>query len=100
MASCKPFEDSGSVKEIVDQGIDDNKARPDGEPTRPGSPGPHQQRCQRHRDDLVGNPIDMPKRIDQGGPGRRKVGGAGIGGELLINPADNVATGNVPDEQE
>ena len=42
----------------------------------------------------------MPQRIDQGGPGRWKVGGSGIVGELLINPADDVATGNVPDEQE
>ena len=80
MASAKPVEDSGSVKEIVDQGIDDNEARPNGEPTRPGSAGPHQQRCQRHRDDLVGNPIDMPQRIDQGGPGRRKVVGSGMVG--------------------
>ena len=43
MASCKPVEDSRSVKEIVDQGIDDNEVRPDGEPTRPSSSGPHQQ---------------------------------------------------------
>ena len=42
----------------------------------------------------------MPERVDQGGPGRRKVGGSGMVGELLINPADDVATGNVPDEQE
>ena len=43
MASSEPVEDSGSMKEVVDQGIDDNETRPDGEPTRPGSPGPHQQ---------------------------------------------------------
>jgi hypothetical protein len=98
MVSADPIEDSGSMKEVVDQGIDDNEARPDGEPTRPTSPGPHQQRCQRHRDDLVGNPIDMPKRVDEGGPGCRKV--AGMVGELPINPVDDVPTGNVPDEQE
>jgi hypothetical protein len=43
MASAEPVEDSGSMKEVVDQGIDDNETRPDGEPTRPGSPGPHQE---------------------------------------------------------
>ena len=43
MASRKSVEDSGSMKEVVDQGIDDNEARPDGEPTRPSSPGPHQE---------------------------------------------------------
>ena len=50
------------------------------------------------RDDLVGNPIDMPQRVDQSGPGRRKV--AGMVGDLPINPVDDVATGNVADEQE
>ena len=40
----------------------------------------------------------MPKRVDQSGPGRRKV--AEMVGELPINPVDDVATGNVPDEQE
>ncbi|MFZ2079360.1 MAG: hypothetical protein WAV38_22470 [Xanthobacteraceae bacterium] len=40
----------------------------------------------------------MPKRVDQGGPGRRKV--AQMVGDLPINPVDDVATGNVPDEQE
>ena len=40
----------------------------------------------------------MPKRVDQSGPGRRKV--AGMVGDLPINPVDDVATGNVPDEQE
>jgi hypothetical protein len=43
MASAEPVEDSSSMKEVVDQGIDDNETRPDGEPTRPGSPGPHQE---------------------------------------------------------
>jgi hypothetical protein len=32
--------------------------------------------------------------------GRRKVVGSGTVGDLPINPLDNVATGNVPDEQE
>jgi hypothetical protein len=40
----------------------------------------------------------MPKRVDQSGPGRRKV--AEMVGELPINPVDDVATGNVADEQE
>ena len=64
------------MKEVVDQGIDDNETRPDVEPTRAGCPSPHQQCRQRHGDDLVGNPIDMPQRVDQGGPGRRKVAGS------------------------
>ena len=43
MASAEPVEDPGSMKEVVDQGIDDNETRPDGEPTRPGSASPHQE---------------------------------------------------------
>ncbi|MFZ2079361.1 MAG: hypothetical protein WAV38_22475 [Xanthobacteraceae bacterium] len=43
MASAEPIEDSGSMQEVVDQGIDENETRPDGEPTRPDSPGPHQE---------------------------------------------------------
>jgi hypothetical protein len=42
----------------------------------------------------------MPKRVDQGGPGRRQVRGARMVDELPINPVDDVATGNVSDEQE
>ena len=42
----------------------------------------------------------MPQRVDQAGPGRREVSGSGMVGELPINPPDDVATGNVPDEQE
>ena len=42
----------------------------------------------------------MPNWVDQGGPGCRKVVGSGMVGDLLINPADDVATGNVPNEQE
>jgi hypothetical protein len=43
MADLKSVQDSGPIKEVVDQGIDDNETRPDGEPTRPGSPGPDQE---------------------------------------------------------
>jgi hypothetical protein len=43
MASLKSVQDSGSMKEIVDEGIDDNKTRADSEPTRPDSPNPEQQ---------------------------------------------------------
>src|ERR1019366_8706678 len=75
MASCKPIQDSSAMKEVVDQGIDSNEAGTDLEPTGAGCPSPHQQGRQCHADDLVGDPIDMPKRIDQGGPGRSKVDG-------------------------
>ena len=68
------------MKEVVDQGIDDNETRPDVEPPRSGCPGPHQQGRQRHADDLVGNAIDMPEGVDQSGPGCREVGGSGMVG--------------------
>src|ERR1019366_2693375 len=68
MASREPVQDSGSMKEVVNQGIDGDEAGTNVEPTGAGCPGPHQQGRHRHGDDLVGNPIDMPKGIDQGGP--------------------------------
>ena len=73
MGGRDPIQDSGSDQEIVDQGIDDNETRPDGEPPGAGCASPHQQTRQRHGDDFVGNPINMPERVDQGGPGRREV---------------------------
>jgi hypothetical protein len=100
MVGRKPVQDSGSMKEVVNQGIDGDEAGTDLEPTGPGCPGPHQQGRQCHGDDLVGDPIDMPQRVDQGGPGPREVGGSRIVGELVVNPSNDVATGNVPDEQE
>jgi hypothetical protein len=100
VASRKPVQDPGSMKEVMDQGIDSDEAGTDLEPTGAGCPSPHQQGRQCHGDDLVGNPIDMPQRVDQGSPGCRKVLGSDIVGKLLVNPPDDVATGNVPDEQE
>ena len=40
----------------------------------------------------------MPNWVDQRGPGRRNVVGSGMVGDLVINPADDVATGNVSNE--
>jgi hypothetical protein len=78
MASPEPIQDSGSMKEVVDQSIDDNETSPNGEPPRAGCPSPHQQGRQCHADDLVGDAVDVAKGIDQGGSGRCKVGGFGI----------------------
>ena len=86
--------------QLVDQGVDDNEARTDLEPAWPGCPGTHQQGRQRHGHDLVGNPIDIPQRVDQGGPGFREVCSPSLVGELPINPPNNVATGCVADKQE
>ena len=80
MVSPEPMQNPGPMKEVMDQGVDDNEARADVEPPRPGRPGPHQQVRQRHRHDLVRNPVDMPKRLNQRGPGRREIGGSGMVG--------------------
>jgi hypothetical protein len=44
MGSRKLVQDSGSMKEVVDQGIDGDEAGTDVEPTGAGCPSPHQQR--------------------------------------------------------
>jgi hypothetical protein len=89
---------SGTVRRL-DHGIDDNETRPDIEPARAGCPGSHQESPYRHGDHLVGNPIDMPERVDQSGPRCREVLGSKVVSELPVNPPNNVATGDIPNEQ-
>jgi hypothetical protein len=52
----KPMKDAGSMQEVVDQGIDDDERRPDGEPARPGRSSPDQQPGQGYADGLVETP--------------------------------------------
>jgi hypothetical protein len=71
-------EDSGSVKEIVHQRVDDNETRAHFKPSWPVCPDAHQQRRQRHRNHLVGDPIDIPERVNQGGSRSGEVGRSGL----------------------
>ena len=64
----------------MDQRVYDNEGRSNVEPARPARPGPHQQVRQRHCNDLVRNPVNLAKRLNQRGPGRREIGGFGIVG--------------------
>jgi hypothetical protein len=59
MLGSQPPQDSGSMKEIMDQGVDGHEGCADFEPQRPSLAGAQQQRRQGHRQDLVGHPIDV-----------------------------------------
>ncbi len=100
MGRCNPMQDSSANQEIVDESIDDDESGADIEPAGPNPSSSDQQVRQRHPDDLVGNPIDVPERVDEGGSGCCNVGRFQMGFYLPVNPPNDVAIGNVPDEQE
>ncbi len=93
----KPMEDPGAMQEVVDQGIDDDDRRTNGEPVGPSRSSPDQQPRQRHADGLVGDPIDTLQRADEGRPGCCYVGGMGC--YLSVNPPNNVPISYIPDKQ-
>jgi len=70
----------------------------------PGTPsGAQEQASQGHAENLVRDAIDVPQWLQDGvtQPGEAVRGDRVVGlGQPLIEPADQVAVGNVPDEQE
>ena len=102
MIGAQPPQDPGSVQEIMDQGVDGHEGRADFEPQRPLLAGAQQQRRQRHRQDLVGHPIDVAQRPNDGlAQGSEPIRRLGIHrAQLPINPADEIVIGNIPHEQE
>ena len=64
--------------------------------------GAEQHGRQRHRQDLVRNAVDVPQRPDHSLPtGREPVRSVRIDrGQLFVDPADEIAIGNIPHEQE
>ena len=59
-------QDPGSVQEIMDQGVDSHEGRADFDPQRPSVACCQQQGRQRHRQHLVGNPVDVAERANDG----------------------------------
>ena len=102
MIGAQPPQDPGSVQEIMDQGVDGHEGCADFDPQRPSLAGAQQQRRQRHRQDLVGHPIDVAQWANDGlAKGSEPVRRVGIHRpQLPINPADEIVIGDVPHEQE
>ena len=102
VGSLEPRQDPSPVQKIVDQGIDRNQVHTDLQPPRANVSGADQNAGQRHRQHLVGNAVDVAQSARSGqcalattGLERRIVRLV----EAVIDPADQVAVGNVANEQ-
>ena len=66
MGRLEPAQDPGPMQKVMDQGIDRDQLQPDLGPLRANISGADQNTGQRHRQDLVGNAVDMAQRFNQG----------------------------------
>ena len=89
------------MQEIVDQGIDRNQVHADFQPPRANVSGADQNAGQGHGQHLVGNAVDIAQRFNQGlARLRQRVGALVVRrSQAVIDPADQVAIGNVANEQ-
>ena len=102
MDGLEPGQDPGPVQEIVDEGIDRNQVHTDLQPLGANVSPADQDAGQRHRQHLVGNAVDVEQWLNQSRAHLRQgVWSAGLVRlvEAVIDPADQVAVGNVANEQ-
>lgn len=91
------------MQKIVNQRVDRDHCGTGFKPERPLRARADQQRRKRHHEYLVGDAVDVAKRSDQGFlPGGLQFGRcrAFRAFQLLVDPANKVAVGDVTDEQE
>ena len=103
MVGLESCQDAGADQKVVHQGVDGNHAGADLVPEVQAFRGGQQDARQGHGQDLVRDAIDLPERSNQSFPQSGEPIGAGwvIGSlELPVDPADQVAVGNVANEQE
>jgi hypothetical protein len=102
VGGLEPGQDPGPVQEIVYQGIDRYQLHANFEPARANVSGADQNARHRHCQDLVGNAVDVAHRLDQANARLRQgIWSAGLVRlvEAVIDPADQVAFGNITNEQ-
>ena len=88
------------MQEIVDQRINRNQVHADFQPPRANVSGADQNAGQGHGQHLVGNAVDIAQRFNQGPPDALEpVGGGFVGRQPVVDPADQVAIGNVANKQ-
>jgi hypothetical protein len=98
-------QNAGTMQKVVNQGIDGDHAFAGLEPVRPIIRGPEQKSGERHGEDFVGDAVDIAERTDQlllAVSGEIRLGGNRNGvrdAEAVIDPADQVAFGNVTDKK-
>ena len=96
MGSLELSQDPGPMQEIVDQRINRNQVHADFQPPRANVSGADQNAGQGHGQHLVGNAVDIAQRFNQGLPDALEpVGGGFVGRQPVVDPADQVAIGNV-----
>jgi hypothetical protein len=102
VGSLEAPQDPSPVQKIVDQGIDRNQVHTDLQPLGANVSRADQDAGQRHRQHLVGNAVDVAQWLNQSHAHlRQRVCGALVVHlvEAVIDPADQVAFGNVANEQ-
>ena len=103
MVGSEPCQDAGADQKVVHQGVDGNHAGADLVPEAQALRGSQQDARQGHSQDLVRDAIDLPERSKQSFPQSGEPVGVGwVVGilELPVDPADQIAVGDVADEQE
>ena len=90
------------MQEIVDQGIDRDQVHADFQPPRANISGTDQNARQGHGEHLVRNAVDVAQWLNQRHAHSRQGVRRGLVVDLVqtvIDPADQVALGNVANEQ-
>jgi hypothetical protein len=103
MVGLESAKDAGADQKVVHQGVDGNHAAADLVPDVQVFWGGQQDARQGHGQDLVRDAVDLPERSNQSFLQSGEPIGAGrvVGTlELPVDPADQIATGNVANEQE
>ena len=99
VVGIEPVEDPSPDQPIVHQGVDGDHAGADLDPEWPIFRSGEQKAGEGHGQNLVGDAVDLPQRPDQGFPEVGEPIGIGwvVGGlEAVVDPADQIAIGNVP----
>jgi hypothetical protein len=102
VVSVEPAEDPGRDQEVVHQGVDGDHAGADLDPDRHIAGSGEQDAGQGHGQDLVGDTIGLSQRSNQGFPQPGEpIWMCGIisSTESLVDPSDQVAVTDIPDEQ-
>ena len=101
MGGFEPIQDTGSVQKVVYQGVNGDHARADFEPLGADVSSADQNAGQRHREHLVGNPVDIAQWLNQSIACLRQGVWRGLVVCLLqavVDPADQVAVGDIANE--
>ena len=102
MVGAEAGQDPGAVQKVVHQGVDGDHGGADLPPSLVPARGRQQDAGQGHGQHLVRHPVDLPQRSNKSLPQPGRAVGiirAINSPQLAINPVDQIAIGDVADEQ-